>query len=56
MKNPFHYWRGETESFTIQDRHTGEIVASGVNRAYVHKIVDLLNHDANPDPARENEE
>ena len=46
MKNPFRYYTtGAT--FVIEDRRLGsEAVASGVSRAYVHRIVDLLNADA----------
>lgn len=45
MKNPFRHY--DTEGFLyIEDRRTGTTVASEVDRAYVHRIVDLLNLDA----------
>ena len=45
MKNPFwSYCTGGP--WFIEDRETCTTVASGVHHAYVHRIVDLLNLDA----------
>ena len=47
MRNPFRYY-ATGNTFVIEDRDApgGEAIALGVNRAYVHRIVDLLNRDA----------
>ena len=45
MRNPFRYYRCSTDGLVVEDRDTGSRVASGVDRAYVHRIVDLLNRD-----------
>ena len=45
MRNPFRYYRS-ADGLVVEDRDTGSQVASGVDRAYVHRIVDLLNRDA----------
>ena len=46
MKNPFRYYHHLTDGLVVEDRDAGSRVASGVDRAYVHRIVDLLNLDA----------
>ena len=45
MRKPFRYYHS-TDGLVVEDRDTGSQVASGVDRAYVHRIVDLLNRDA----------
>ena len=45
MRNPFRYYHS-TDGLVVENRDTGSRVASGVDRAYVHRIVDLLNRDA----------
>ena len=46
MRNPFWHFTSGEEYTVIQDRRTGTKVAKNVDRAYVHRIVDLLNRDA----------
>ncbi len=49
MSTETPFWHYGVGGFLyIEDRRSGTTVASDVDRAYVHRIVDLLNLDAKP--------